>query len=79
MKAVWKKRLIVWLSLTAAMVLLVEFNKYMKRQAPVCEDGSCPLPLDHGLIIDPFPDEIAPAQAVIKQTNKLETDPGDEP
>ena len=73
MKAVWKKRLTVWLSLTAAMIVLVEFNKYMKRQAPECKDGSCPLPHDHGLIIDPFPDEIVPAETETDNTNHFET------
>lgn len=68
MNAIWKKRLTAWLGLIAAMVLIVEFNKYMRRQTPVCEDGQCAPPDGYGLIINPFPDETLPRDA---ETNQL--------
>ncbi|QHI69740.1 hypothetical protein [Tichowtungia aerotolerans] len=70
LKSKWKRRLFAWLSLAAAMVMLVEFNKYMKRQATPCEDGVCPLPTGHGLYIDPFPDEIIPKDVTTNQPNE---------
>ena len=69
MKPELKKRLIAGASLVAAVVLIVEFNKFMKRQCPACVDGSCEIPSNHGLVINPFPAELEqatpqPAEAV---------------
>jgi len=62
MKAKTKKRLIAYIALVTAIVLVVEFNKYMKRQDTACADGVCKTPIGRGLIIHPFPTETAPPQ-----------------
>lgn len=39
-----------WIAATlliASMVLLVEFNKFMKRRVPACENGVCAVPADY--------------------------------
>ena len=61
MKTELKKRLITGASLAAAVVLIVEFNKFMQRQSPACVDGSCKIPANHGLVINPFPNELEQA------------------
>ena len=70
MKPQAKKRLIFWLGLTAATVVIVKHNKYMKRHAPSCEDGQCARPEGYGLVINPFPDEILPQDAATNQPNR---------
>lgn len=41
MKKQTRKKLIAYVSLAAAVILIVEFNKFMKRQELACVDGSC--------------------------------------
>jgi hypothetical protein len=69
MKAKTKRRLLSYIALAAAIVLLVEFNQFMKRQDPRCIDGCCPRPDGYDLIIDPFPAEIVPQGATTNQIN----------
>jgi len=62
MKIKLKKRLIACTSLVVAVVLIVEFNKFMARQNHSdCQDGACRRPSNYGLIIDPFPAELEQA------------------
>ncbi|HKL20636.1 MAG TPA: hypothetical protein VJ904_02445 [Tichowtungia sp.] len=70
MKKKWKKRLIAFVLITTAVIAFVEFEKWMKRRAEPCVNGICPLPGDHRLHIDPFPEEIVPAGTT---TNELPT------
>lgn len=60
MKPKWKKKLVTLAILVPSVILIVEFEKWMKNRVEPCEDGTCPLPSGHGLFIDPFPDEIVP-------------------
>jgi thioredoxin 1 len=59
------KNQLIWISvMILAVVAVVEFQKFMKRRSEKCIDGSCKLPAGHGLVINPFPMETVPAQAV---------------
>ena len=69
MKKKWKKHLITFLLLSIAVIALVEFQNWMKRQAEPCVDGTCPLLRGHGLLINPFPDEIIPQGTTSNQMN----------
>ena len=73
MKAKWKKRLITLAILIPTVIVIVEFEKRIKHRLHDCEDGQCTRPDGYGLIIDPFPDVLAPAEATIGQTNNFET------
>jgi len=68
-KIKWKKRFIALLLLAAAVIAFVEFEKWMKRRTEPCISGICPIPHDHGLQINPFPEEIVPAGIETNQSN----------
>jgi len=55
MKPIIKKRIITLTLLISAVIGMVEFQKFIKRQDPACVDGSCKIPSGHGLVINPFP------------------------
>jgi len=67
MKPALKRRLITFAILIPTIVVMVEFEKWMKTRVDPCKGGTCPLPRGHGLIIDPFPDEIVPAGTVTNE------------
>ena len=69
MKLKWKRRLIAFLLLSAAVIAFVEFEKWMKRRSEPCISGICPIPHDHGLAINPFPSEIVPQGTETNQLN----------
>jgi len=47
MKKAIKQKLITVGLLVAAVIVTVEFQKFMQRRAPVCEDGSCAVPVEY--------------------------------
>lgn len=69
MKARLKRVLILLAIFVPTVILLVEFNRFMRKQSPVCPTGECAPPKRHGLVIDPFPPEIVPAGVETNQPN----------
>ena len=54
MKPQWKKRLLTIFILIVAVVGIVEFEKYTKRQAKECVDGFCAVPAElAGAVVGP--------------------------
>jgi hypothetical protein len=47
MKLKTKQKWIHFVLLTVAVIALVEFQKFQKRRAPVCEDGACAVPAEY--------------------------------
>jgi thioredoxin 1 len=64
MKKAFVKKLITIVLLFVAVVAVVELQKFMKNRTAECVDGQCKIPTDHGLVINPFPLEMAPAQPI---------------
>jgi thioredoxin 1 len=50
MKKTGKKKLITLGLLIAAIMITVEFQKFMARRVPVCEDGVCVIPADRAAV-----------------------------
>ena len=70
MKAKLKRAAIALAILIPAVVALVETERFLKRRAPECASGQCKPSSGHGLIINPFPDEISPKTSGTNQPNK---------
>ena len=60
MKAKLKRLLILLAIFIPTVVLLVKWNRFMRKQNTVCPTGECLRPDGYGLAIDPFPPEIVP-------------------
>ena len=63
MKKTILKKLVTIFLLIVAVVAVVEFQKFMKGRAGECVDGTCKRPTNYGLVINPFPKEVAPTQS----------------
>jgi len=62
MKKTFLKKLMTIALLVVAVVAVVELQKFMKSRCEECAGGVCKIPTGHGLVINPFPLETAPAQ-----------------
>ena len=74
MKARLKNKFITVVLLAVAVVAVVEFQKYMKRQSAECVDGACKLPSElAGAVVGPHnvPMMISPSQTKRKPLPRL--------
>ena len=73
MRARLKRVLLLTAIFVPTVVLLVEWNRFMRLQTPACPTGECAPPKRYGLTIDPFPPEIVPQGSEANQPTNVST------